>query len=203
MSSPGKKNRNKGDGAEDANAGDDTDLFRRALADAAPLKHRRPAPTETKKPAAKPAGKTAKKVVKKKPTAVATPRPVPIVRPKPPPDISAGDYAGVDRRTAERFRRGKLPIEARLDLHGLYQDAAQDALVGFITNSSAAGRRMVLVITGRGSREGSGVLRERLPQWLNQSPCRAHVLAFTPARPEHGRDGAFYVLLRRNRGDRA
>ena len=177
----------------------DTELFRRALADAAPLKKRRPQPA---KPAAKTKTPPAKKAAKKKPAAsplLATPKPV--ARPKPPSDLAAGEFSGMDRRTADRFRRGKLPIEGRLDLHGLYQDAAHDALVGFIMESAARGRRKVLVITGRGSREGSGVLRERLPQWLNQPPCRAHVLAFTPARPEHGRDGAFYVMLRRKRGE--
>lgn len=198
MSSPGKKNGNKGDGAED----DDPDLFRRALADAAPLKRRRPQPAGKKAVTAK--LKPAKKAAKEKPPVAApvTP-PRPIARPAPPRDIAASDYAGVDRRTAERFRRGKLPIEGRLDLHGLHQDAAQVALTRFITDSAASGRRMVLVITGRGSREGSGVLRDRLPQWLNQPPCRARVLAFTSARPEHGRDGAFYVLLRRKRGERS
>ena len=191
---------NGGDDKDD----DDTDLFRRALQDAAPLKRRRPTPAETKKPEAKkPEARGAKKPVKKM-TPVTTPVSVPVARrPAPPPDIAAGDTAGMDRRTAERFRRGKLPIEGRLDLHGHYQDAAHEALVGFITESAARGKRTVLVITGRGSREGSGVLRERLPQWLNQPPCRAHVLAFTPARPEHGRDGAFYVLLRRKRAARA
>lgn len=190
--------------SKDTDEDDDTDLFRRALADAEPLKRRRPQPTkspESKKVAgAQP--KPAKKPAGEKPSAAPVAPPRPVTRPAPPPDIAAGDYAGVDRRTAERFRRGKLPIEGRLDLHGMYQDAAHDALVGFITESAARGKRTVLVITGRGSREGSGVLRERLPQWLNQPPCRAHVLAFTPARPEHGRDGAFYVMLRRKRGDR-
>jgi len=178
---------------------DDDELFRRALADAAPLKRRRPQPA---KPAPKAKVPPAKKTAKKRTAPVVASRPAPVARPKPPPEIAAGDYAGMDRRTADRFRRGQLPIEARLDLHGHYQDAAHDALAGFITESAARGRRNVLVITGRGSREGSGVLRERLPQWLNQPPCRAHVLAFTPARPQHGRDGAFYVLLRRKRGDR-
>jgi len=180
---------------------DDTDLFRRALADAAPLKRRRPQPAKQAAARKPPVKSPAKKPAKKK-LPVAAPRPVPVARPTPPPDISAGDYAGMDRRTAERFRRGKLPIEGRLDLHGHYQDAAHETLNRFITESAARGKRKVLVITGRGSREGSGVLRERLPQWLNQPPCRAHVLAFTPARPQHGRDGAFYVLLRRKRGER-
>ena len=96
-----------------------------------------------------------------------------------------------------------MAIEGRLDLHGMYQDAAHAALNEFIRASAAQGRRKVLVITGRGSREGTGVLRERLPQWLNQPPCRDHVVSFTTARPQHGRDGAFYVLLRRKRGDAA
>lgn len=177
---------------------DDDELFRRALADAAPLRRRRPQPAKPSPKAKVPPGK---KTAKKRGPPVLASRPAPVVRPKLPSDITLGDYSGMDRRTADRFRRGRLPIEARLDLHGMYQDTAQDALVGFITESAARGRRNVLVITGRGSREGSGVLRERLPQWLNQPPCRAHVLAFTSARPQHGHDGAFYVLLRRKRAD--
>lgn len=182
-------------GDKDGDTGDEEGLFRRALADAEPLKRRRPQPAKT---AAKPTVARAPK--KKKPASAPVPPSRPVARPAPPPELAAGDYAAMDRRTADRFRRGKLPIEARLDLHGMYQDAAHTALTGFITEAAAAGKRCVLVITGRGSREGSGVLRARLPEWLNQPPCRAHVLAFTTARPEHGRDGAFYVLLRRKRG---
>lgn len=182
-------------GDKDGDTGDEEDLFRRVLADAEPLKRRRPQPAKT---ATKPTVARAPK--KKKPASAPVPPSRPVARPAPPPQLAAGDYAAMDRRTADRFRRGKLPIEARLDLHGMYQDAAHTALTGFITEAAAAGKRCVLVITGRGSREGSGVLRARLPEWLNQPPCRAHVLAFTTARPEHGRDGAFYVLLRRKRG---
>jgi DNA-nicking Smr family endonuclease len=177
---------------------DDAELFRRVLADAKPIKQRRPRPEH---PAAKAGKKIAAKAPPAKKPARATARPV---SPPPPPSkpaktLASGDYSGMDRRTADRFRRGKLPIDARLDLHGMYQDAAHHALNDFILSCAAASKRKVLVITGRGSREGSGVLRERLPQWLNQAPCRNHVVSFTTARPQHGRDGAFYVLLRRKR----
>lgn len=180
---------------------DDEDLFRRALADAKPLKKKRPVPEH-------PAVKAGRKVAAKSPPdKKAAGRPAPRVSvalppaPKPARDLAAGDYTGMDRRTADRFRKGKMTIEGRLDLHGMYQDDAHHALNDFILSSAAQGRRKVLVITGRGSREGSGVLRARLPQWLNQPPCRDHVVSFTTARPQHGRDGAFYVLLRRKRGD--
>jgi DNA-nicking Smr family endonuclease len=177
---------------------DDAELFRRVLADAKPIKQHRPRPEH---PAAKAGKKIAAKAPPAKKPARATARPV---SPPPPPSkpaktLASGDYSGMDRRTADRFRRGKLPIDARLDLHGMYQDAAHHALNDFILSCAAASKRKVLVITGRGSREGSGVLRERLPQWLNQAPCRNHVVSFTTARPQHGRDGAFYVLLRRKR----
>lgn len=176
---------------------DDAEMFRRVLADAKPLKKGRPVPEH-------PAAKAGKKITPKAAPAGkaqrGTPRVVaPPPKPKPASALATGDFSGMDRRTADRFRRGKLPIEGRLDLHGLYQDAAHHALNDFILSRVAAGKRKVLVITGRGSREGSGVLRERLPQWLNQPPCREHVVSFTSARPEHGRDGAFYVLLRRKR----
>lgn len=182
---------------------DDEDLFRRVFADAKPLKKKRPVPEH---PAAKAGRKVAAKTPPDKKTAGRPAPRVPVAAapaPKPVRALAAGDYTGMDRRTAERFRKGKMAIEGRLDLHGMYQDAAHAALNDFIRASAAQGRRKVLVITGRGSREGTGVLRERLPQWLNQPPCRDHVVSFTTARPQHGRDGAFYVLLRRKRGDAA
>ena len=118
---------------------------------------------------------------------------------RPQPKLQIDKFAGVDRRTVERLRRGKLPIEARLDLHGYYQDVAQSELNSFISSCALSGRRTVLVITGKGSlNHGGGGLRRNLPDWLNQSSCRPHILAFCAARPEHGGGGAFYVLLRRS-----
>ena len=115
------------------------------------------------------------------------------------PRLHVDKFAGVDRRTVERLRRGKLPIEARLDLHGYYQDIAQSELNAFINRCALSGRRTVLVITGKGSlSKGGGVLRRNLPDWLNHPSCRPYILAFCEARPEHGGAGAFYILLRRS-----
>ncbi len=182
---------------------EDADLFRKVVADAEPLKRRRPVPRSdapAAKPDAAPANKTARR--KAAPPASLTgvaPRAAAAPRPR---DIAPGEFADIDRRTADRFRRGRLPIEARLDLHGHFQEDAHAALNDFIPGCAATGKRCVLVITGRGSREGSGVLRARLPEWLNAPPCRAHVLAVAPAQPQHGGAGAFYVLLKRQRDAR-
>ncbi len=116
------------------------------------------------------------------------------------PCLAHGHIAGVDRRTAERLKRGRLNIDARLDLHGLTQAEAHRALNAFIAASYEAGRRCLLVITGKGyRREDGGVLRGKVPQWLNQSPNRGRVLAFDYAQQRDGGTGALYIMLRRQR----
>ena len=117
------------------------------------------------------------------------------------PQLAAGAAAGVDRRTALRFKRGQLPIEGRIDLHGHNRDEAQQVLTAFLAASQDAARRCVLVITGKGLREdgSSGVIRASVPRWFNQSPNRGRVLAFVHAVPRDGGRGAFYVLLKKKR----
>ncbi|NKB49288.1 MAG: hypothetical protein GKS02_07975 [Alphaproteobacteria bacterium] len=179
----------------------DQALFERTMSGVQPLKKKR---SLKAKPAANPKATAARPTASPKAARGQNPAPTPPRRRTPqPPPLSADGFAGVDKRTVERMRRGKLPIDARLDLHGSYQDAAQAELNAFISSCAATGCRTVLVITGKGSvSEGGGVLRRRLPDWLNQPSCRPHVLAFAGARPEHGGGGAFYVLLRRRRDAR-
>lgn len=109
----------------------------------------------------------------------------------------------IDRRTQEKLQRGQMKIEAVLDLHGLRQNEAQEHLKRFLTDSYYAGRRCVLVITGKGSsglgQEEKGILRRMLPVWLSEGPLSGIVLKHATAKPKDGGAGAFYVLLRRIR----
>lgn len=117
------------------------------------------------------------------------------------PEIGHGEMAGVDKRTAQRMRRGQLPIEGRIDLHGLTQEEAHRALSAFLAGSQNAGRRCVLVVTGKGLRPDgqTGVLRQNVPRWLNAPSNRGRVLAFSYAQVKDGGEGALYVLLRRKK----
>lgn len=114
----------------------------------------------------------------------------------------------IDRRTAERLRKGQIPIEARLDLHGYRQHQAKDALEPFIKAAYASGKRCVLVITGKGNFSPKsdhcetpmpGVLKQKVPLWLSEGALGEIVLQFCPSQPKDGGSGALYVYLRRHR----
>jgi len=170
----------------------DDALWQKAMQGVKPLpKRAAPAPQ-----APKPAAPERKKAQRPAMTP-APPRPAIAL---PPRDLGHGERVDLDRRSAERLSRGQLPIEGRLDLHGLTQAAAADRLANFLGRAQGEGKRCVLIITGKGwSGERPGVLREQVPRWLNQQPNRTRVLAFDYARPQHGGEGALYVLLKRRR----
>ncbi len=119
--------------------------------------------------------------------------------PSPPP------LAPLGRRLRQRIGRGSEPIERRLDLHGMTQHEAHDALAHFLRRAHADDARMVLVITGKGLRTDDdpyrerGVLRRLVPQWLRLPEFRTMVVGFESAGIGHGGEGALYVRLRRRR----
>ncbi|MCD6034895.1 MAG: smr protein/Muts2-like [Rickettsiales bacterium] len=114
-------------------------------------------------------------------------------------ELTPDHITGVDTPTLTKLTKGTYPIDRRIDLHGLSQDEAYATLSTAIESAYAQGKRCLLVITGKG-KEGSGILRARLPEWLNGPQLRRIVLAFVPAHRKHGGDGAFYVLVKRDRG---
>jgi len=119
--------------------------------------------------------------------------------------------AHFDRRQARQIASGKVEVDARIDLHGLYQREAYARLRAFLTDAHARALKRVLVITGKGGAEPPdrlgelagerrrGVLRHSLPHWLEEPELRSIVASFTQAGVRHGGAGAFYVQLRRGR----
>lgn len=124
--------------------------------------------------------------------------------PSPPParrtplPLKLGAIAAMDKRTGQRFKRGEMSIDARIDLHGMTLDQAHAALTSFIRRSHGRGDRCVIVVTGKGER-GGGRIRREAPDWLNRPDLRPLILAVTEARQQHGGGGALYVLLKRTR----
>jgi len=114
--------------------------------------------------------------------------------------------APLGRRLKQRVARGREPIDARLDLHGLTQTEAHAALLRFLRGAQADGARIALIVTGKGNRRGEhdtgaerGVLRRQVPLWLSLPEFRPFVVGFEDAHVGHGGEGALYVRLRRAR----
>jgi DNA-nicking Smr family endonuclease len=119
---------------------------------------------------------------------------------------------GVDGRTEERMRKGKIEPDARLDLHGHTENAAHDALLNFLRGAQTRGHRMVIVVTGKGTkrnedapfdleldRKARGILKTVVPRWLTEPVFARFVAAVRQAHVRHGGEGALYVYLRRPR----
>jgi DNA-nicking Smr family endonuclease len=128
---------------------------------------------------------------------------VPAVAEKPPP------LAPLDRRSKQRIASGRTPIDARLDLHGFTQKDAHAALWRFLKGAQAAGAKVVLVVTGKGTARSRpargeranhaapGVLRRQVPMWLSLPEFRPFVVSVENAHIAHGGEGALYVRIRR------
>ncbi len=114
--------------------------------------------------------------------------------------LPAADAEPTFRRTQvrnavmHRLKRGQIPVEAEIDLHGLRQQAAQEALRQFLNDCLHRRLRCVRVIHGKGLRSGPGgpVLKLVVHHWLRKVE---NVAAIAPARPADGGSGAVYVLL--------
>jgi DNA-nicking Smr family endonuclease len=171
---------------------DERVLWRGVTRSVAPLRALREEPDEPSPipSVVKPRPKTA-------PAATAA-APLPVAKPAAPP------LAPLERKLRQRIARGSHPIDGRLDLHGMTQAQAHGALLHYLRARQAHGCRVVLVITGKGTRADSaarGVLKRMVPLWLMLPELRSLVVGFESASVRHGGEGALYVRLRRSRAD--
>jgi len=161
----------------------DVDLFKAAMAGVRPLKGQRRAAAPKVKAAAAPPASAQKSL----------------------PATDAAQFQApqtFDRDVDRALSRGRRAPEAKLDLHGMTLAAGERAVAEFLAESSEQGRRLVLIVTGKGLRlEGGrvfgGRIRAEFPAWLDRADNRARVVGVRAAHPRHGGSGAFYILLRR------
>lgn len=149
-------------------------------------RYERPAPNKPATPQTKKAAASSEKARAKQ---AGTQKTAPNPAPAAPPTL--------DRRTEQRLRRGLIPIEATLDLHGLTQIQAEHQLTQFILQARASGLRCLCVVTGKGERNRPSILRQKLPEWLTAPALAPHVLKCVQAQIRDGGLGAFYVYLKK------
>lgn len=118
-------------------------------------------------------------------------------------DFNAG---GIDSATLRKFKKEEFRIEAVLDLHGRTEDDAFAEVDDFVAKSYERGLRCIMIITGKGGIHQEddifaprGVLKQRVPQWLDMPRLRALILIYKHPSERLGGNGALYILLRRNK----
>ncbi len=122
----------------------------------------------------------------------------------------------VDRKTRRNLAKGRQEFDRSIDLHGMTQDHAFNALKSVIEGCVRRGDKALLVVTGKGGARFSqltappvayrtrdafdqhgGVLKRMVPLWLSGPDLKSFVHSYGPAAQEHGGEGALYVILRR------
>ena len=131
-------------------------------------------------------------------------------RPSPQPDNS------IDRRMQRQIATGRQEVDRSVDLHGMTQDRAFATLKRTVEGAIKRGDKTLLVVTGKGGRRFNqldatpaayrtradfdqlgGVLRRMVPLWLEGPELKPFIQSYGTASPDHGGDGALYVILRR------
>jgi len=115
---------------------------------------------------------------------------------------TSGVHHPLERPVKRKIAKGRLALEARIDLHGLVQSEAHVILLDFLIRAHERGMRHVLVITGKGSSLGSeGALKRAVPFWFSKPEFRYLISSYETAAQHHGGEGALYIRLAR-RGER-
>lgn len=198
-------------GKRDSNIEDDAALWARVAQTATPLKKKNritkvtaaPKPASKARAAPKPASKARAAARGARDPALAPEKPRPSHAPHHAP------HGGLDRQTARKLDKGRLAVEARLDLHGMRQRDAHVALRKFLKWAQSKDYRHVLVITGKGAGgeassfyveegQGRGVLRQAVPHWLADGDLVPLIVSFAEAPRRLGGEGALYVRLRKS-----
>ncbi|KAA3510591.1 Smr/MutS family protein [Agrobacterium rosae] len=142
----------------------------------------------------------------KKPGKPIPPFPQMIIETVPQPLLTEADrkrfHSPLEKPVKRKLTRGRLPLEARIDLHGMFQSEAHAVLLDFLIRAHERGLRHVLVITGKGRSMGSdGALKRAVPMWFSKPEYRYLISSYEDASMNHGGDGALYVRLARRRGE--
>lgn len=184
---------------------DERDVWRQVARTVKPLPGKRPEPRPAPAPEPKPASRGDAPAPASGPVkAGAAYRSAPLAPQREP----------ADRSKEKKVRRGRVEVEARLDLHGMTEAKARRALLRFLERCQDEGMRAVLVITGKGAapravdqrrfepwdpdaRALPGVLRRNFARWMAEPDFAELASGYAPAHRRHGGAGAFYVMIRR------
>ena len=99
----------------------------------------------------------------------------------------------ITREVLRKILKGKIKIDAEIDLHGMDRFEAREKIENFIFDSFLNGNRYINIITGK----GSGVIRRVVQDYLDDEKSYKFIISFSNAHRKQGGDGAFVLHLRK------
>lgn len=104
--------------------------------------------------------------------------------------------AGVSAKDIKKL--AQTNIKYKLDLHGMTQNQAEQALQDFFSQALSQQIRYLSIVHGKGNHsDGKAVLKDLTFQWLEHSPFASHILIATLSMQSGG--GACNILLRKHK----
>lgn len=172
---------------------DEATLWARVVATIRPIKPHAPS-VDAKAKAPPAAAKLPAKVAK--PAVI--PTLVPVAQRRPTPATANTLDGGWDRRLS----RGVAEPSMTVDLHGHTLATAHATLDAALERAVRDEHRLVLLVTGKARRDGSGrgAIARAVGDWLAGSRHAGSIVAVRGAHPRHGGSGALYIVIRRRRG---
>ncbi|HET7817663.1 MAG TPA: Smr/MutS family protein [Sphingomicrobium sp.] len=122
-------------------------------------------------------------------------------RPFAPPPAPSRPGTTLDGTWDRKLSSGRIQPDRVVDLHGMNLDRAWRAIDVGLEQASAAGERVLLLITGH-HRPGEppverGRIRAAVHDWLAASRHASKIAAVRGAHGRHGGGGSLYIILRR------
>jgi len=109
----------------------------------------------------------------------------------------------IDPKILNKLNNGELKPEGEIDLHHRTQAEAEIEVTQFVLRSHREGKRLILIITGRGlhtqGNDCKGILSQYIPILLEREPLVSRILHVQHAHNRHGGKGAYYCYLKRLR----
>ena len=108
----------------------------------------------------------------------------------------------------KKLKKGKVPINKKIDFHGMSVLDAKELFIGTIQECYTKNLRCLLFVTGKGifkkkNQEQTGTklyygkIRESFFEWIKTTEVSNYILNVEQAGIEYGADGAFFVYLRK------
>ena len=125
------------------------------------------------------------------------------------PPASYGNITN-DLNVMKKLKKGKIPIDRKVDFHGLSTDDAKQLFLETIDHCFLHNYRCILFITGKGINKKEneefsskklyyGKIRNSFLNWALIKEVQQKILVVQQAATKYGGDGAFFVYLRKNK----